>query len=191
MPVVGIGLGLATLLGGGAAAGATIYATKKSADASKRAGDSQERSTTEALNFAREQDRLDREQYASETGRSTSIENELLRQRGEDRAQRDQLMAPYRNYGLAAASKLANLLGTSDGPRAAAPLAPAVAPPAYVPQPPPDPAAQRRATIADLVRKPQPTLADVAAVPSRQPDPAARPRSPRSLAALATPAGMR
>ena len=95
-----IGLTAAAVIGAATAGGtaaAGVYGAKKQADSARRAGDIQQQASTQAFDYEREQDRIEREQYAQEYARKIELEEEKRKYEAEDRirtqAERDRLAA--------------------------------------------------------------------------------------------------
>lgn len=92
-----IGLGIGTLIAGLAGGGASVGAAKMAGNSARRAGDIQAQTSQQAFDYEREQDRIEREQYAQEYARKIELEEERRRYEAEDRtrlqAERDRLAA--------------------------------------------------------------------------------------------------
>lgn len=114
MPVA---IPIALAIAGGASAGASVYGAKKQAGASNKAAEIQGRSNDQALQFERERDAYQRQQYEQERTRQWTLENED-RVRGEQDRQRRMAeedarrgrMAPFQQFGAGGASALAGML---------------------------------------------------------------------------------
>lgn len=88
MPLVAIGMPLATLLAGGVAAGSTIVGAKMASGANHRASELEARSTDKALAFQERESQREREQYDREYARTTRLEDERLARLQQFRPQR-------------------------------------------------------------------------------------------------------
>lgn len=156
-------------VGAGVYGGAQIYSARTGARSARRAGDITERTTTEALDWEREQEARRRAEYEQERARAWALEDEDRTLRNEDRLfnrgeylKREGRLAPYREYG---AEGLANIRSLMRPNAAARPLAvpPPVVPPGravMLPQPrvPAVAAAaipSRYQNFADLIRPPR------------------------------------
>lgn len=98
---------IATAVAGGTAAGATIVASHKASNASKRASTIQGRADAEAMAFEREREAEAKRQWDIEQANQTEQRNYDRRLMDE----REARMAPYRATSAAALGKLGTMLG--------------------------------------------------------------------------------
>ena len=88
---------IAASIAAAAASGSAIASAKSQSGAARRAGDIQAQTSTAALDYEREQDRIEREQYAQEYARKIELEEERRKYEAEDRlrlqSERDRLAA--------------------------------------------------------------------------------------------------
>ena len=114
MPVA---IPLIYLAAAGVATGGTVYAAKKSSAAAKRAGEIQERTTTEAIDLERENEARRRQEYDEERARMWNYEDQDRALSLDDRAfnreeygKRQARLAPYRQFGEQGVVNMASLL---------------------------------------------------------------------------------
>ena len=89
----------AAIIAGAAAGGAGVAAAKMQANAAKRAGAITQQSTSQAYDYEREQDALERAQYQEERERTWRLEDQDRQIADAERARRADLDA--QQYGLA------------------------------------------------------------------------------------------
>ena len=104
-------------VGGTAAAGAAVYSAKTQSNAAKRAGEIQERTTTEAINLERENEARRRQEYDEERARMWNYEDQDRALSLDDRSfnreeygKRQARLAPYRQFGEQGVVNMASLL---------------------------------------------------------------------------------
>lgn len=100
MPAAILVPALATVIGGGAAAGASIYGAKKAGSAADKSAAAQSAASREALEYTKEKDRVERaDALAAERA---NYEQYMARERR---------LSPYRSAGQGASNTIASMLG--------------------------------------------------------------------------------
>lgn len=140
MPAVLASTMLGTAIAGGAAAGATIYGSKKAGQSAKRASQVQQQADNAAMEEARQQRNEEKRQFdATEAHRQREFaaseeERAYTRRMHEEREARQ---APYRQASAAALGNLGQILGIDMSQQQAAMTSPRQFPPGGAPGMPP------------------------------------------------------